>query len=134
MQARLLWQHNPPRAGTDRQCTMASPAQTSRGSHGAGGSEDVGVRCEEATQLLATYANYPLLWLLKFVELARSLGADDPDLPGAMAAVRVMALPSQQLLRADVQEALEAASSAVPDRRLLALHELVRVAKYAGYL
>jgi tetratricopeptide (TPR) repeat protein len=98
------------------------------------GSEDVGVRCEEATQLLATYANYPLLWLLKFVELARSLGADDPDLPGAMDAVRVMALPSQQLLRADVQEALEAASSAVPDRRLLALHELVRVAKYAGYL
>ena len=98
------------------------------------GEEDVASLCDEATRLLATYANYPLQWLLKFVELARSLAADQPDLPGAMATVQVMAQPSQQLLRADVQEALEAAASAESDGRLPALHELMRVATHAGYL
>jgi class 3 adenylate cyclase len=96
--------------------------------------EDVTAHCDDATRLMATYASYPLQWLLKFVELARSLAGDRPDLPAAMATVQVMVQPSQQLLRADVQEALEAAASAESDRRLPALHDLVRAATYAGYL
>ena len=98
------------------------------------GEEDVAARCDDARRLMATYDTYPLQWQLKFVELARSLAGHQPDLPGAMATVQVMVQPSQQLLRADVQEALEAAASAEHDQRLPALHELIRAATSAGYL
>ena len=95
---------------------------------------DIAAHCDDARRLMATYASYPLQWLLKFVELARSMDGDRPDLPAAMTAVQIMVHPSQQLLRADVQEVLEAAAGAEPERRLPALLDLMRAASHAGYL
>ena len=92
--------------------------------------DDSAVTAEiSAARQLAVLPGYPFSWLYEMVEFARALEAS--DLATAMASVRTMAGPEQQLLRHEVQQALDAAAGAAT---LDAMRALFEAAERAGYL
>ena len=92
--------------------------------------DDSAVTAEiSAARQLAVLPGYPFSWLYEMVEFARALEAS--DLATAMASVRTMAGSEQQLLRHEVQQALDAAAGAAT---LDAMRALFEAAERAGYL
>jgi class 3 adenylate cyclase len=77
----------------------------------------------------AVLPGYPFGWFYEMVELARAL--ERSDLAAAATSVRAMAAPEQQLLRADVQQALASAAANATHESMLALLD---VATRAGYV
>jgi class 3 adenylate cyclase/predicted ATPase len=76
----------------------------------------------------AVLPGYPFNWFYEMVELARAL--ERSDLAAAATCVRAMASPEQQLLRGDVQRALEAAAANATRETMEAL---LGIATQAGY-
>jgi class 3 adenylate cyclase len=78
---------------------------------------------------LAVLPGYPFSWFYETVELARAL--DRSDLAAAATCVRAMASPEQQLLRADVQQALDSAAANATRETMEAFLEAATQAGYA---
>jgi len=81
------------------------------------------------SRALSILPGYPFNWLYAMVGLARAL--ERSDFPSAIDYVQSMADPSQQLLHAGAQEALEAAAAAPNETTMTAL---IEAGARAGYV